>query len=419
MNKTFSLVSGWSKQKAKYELWLLMAVALGAVLFLAYHPWWWPHLQVDVVTFQSRAVHWLTQGSWENLGYNEYQPGALWYFAAMAALTPTPQAFDAFLATFVLVNLLLLFLHALYFYRLYSPAAVRVFLVIAVATGPILLYRFELLVSLLVLLAWHFFTKHKHAAAAALLGFSTAMKVYPVLLFIPILAQSMRQRLFRQAVISILAFSLGLLIPVGGLVLAGSSVAEISAALEFHQLKPIGLEGLWGEALVFSHLLTDTPLNITPGYGVHGLSSNWPIFSSSFLNLVWLIPVGIILVLFFFKYRPAEYTDPLIPFLLLLVFVVASKVVNPQYLWWFVVFLPMLQPARFGRELWSIVLLCAIGALVLTQVVYPLNYTEFLAWFYQPEENSQLFFLSVVRNILLIAILAVGLGHLVTRARKA
>lgn len=404
---------------AKYEVWILTAVAMAGVLFLAYHPWWRPHLQVDVVTFHARAMQWVTYGSWENLGYNEYQPGALWYFAALAALTPTPQVFDAFLTTSVLVNLLLLFLHVLYFYRLYSPATTRVFLAIAVATGPILLYRFELTVSLLVLLAWHFFTKRKHTLAAALLGFSTAIKVYPVLLFVPLLAQTLRQRLFRQAGLSLIAFAIGLLIPVGGLVLAGSLIADIQAALEFHKLKPIGLEGLWGDALVFGHLFGETPLRITPGYGVHGVSSSWPLFSSSFLNLFWLIPVGLTLILFFFRSQAEEYTNPLIPFLLLLLFVISSKVVNPQYLWWFAVFLPMLPPAKFGREVWRIVVLGMIGALLLTQIIYPLNYTEFLAWFYQPGENSYLFFLSVVRNILLVAILAIGLDHVVRRARKA
>jgi len=57
--------------------WLGLIVVLALLISQAYASVWRPHLQVDVVTYQRRALTYLSDSSWGALTVNEYQPGAL------------------------------------------------------------------------------------------------------------------------------------------------------------------------------------------------------------------------------------------------------------------------------------------------------------------------------------------------------
>lgn len=388
--------------------WIFLGVVLLVLVVQAYHPLWRPHLQVDVVTFQMRAVHFEQTGSWAGMAYNEYQPGALWYFVGLGALTSTPQQFDAFLTTTVLANLALIAAHFYFFKRHSHPYAPHFFLFLLLATGPILFFRFELVVSLLVLWSWQYFRQHRWGVSAGLLGLAVAIKLYPVVLLPLVVAEAARRKNWRQVMLAVPWFMLGLLGPVVLLMLFGASGESIKAGIDFHNLKPVGLEGLWGSGITLLQSWLDIPLRITPGYGVHGLTADLPLLSNKLLNQAWLLPYGIVMLATAWLFRRRGYTDPGLAFFLLLTFVLFAKVLNPQYVWWYVVFLPLIPLSWYSPRRWVLVLLTAGASLVLTQWVYPLHYSEFLSWFTTQDSSPTLFYLSVLRNVLLVALFALS-----------
>lgn len=386
-------------------MWGIWLIGLVILLWQAYHPLWRPHLQVDVATFHQRTVSFLQNSSWRELAVNEYQPGALWFFAVLGWLTPPPVAWDGFFATIVLVNSLLIAAHFYYFLKHGSRYAPLIFLGVLLATGPILLYRFELLVSLLVLGAWHYFQKQRWVTAGFLLGIAVAIKLYPIVLLPLFLAEAWRRRQVSRAVSVLIYFTIGVLLPVLLFIAWGGSFEGLLAALKFHGLKPIGLEGVWGVVVTTIESIQGIPVRITPGYGVHGLTSDLPLLSNHLLEIAWMIPYGLTLLLIVWRWRKIGYTDGGLAFVLLLVFVYFAKVVNPQYLWWFAVMFPLLARRWYQHTWWHIAPPLLVVSLFLTQMVYPLRYTEFLEWFNGTETNPVTFIFVIVKNLLLLGLL--------------
>lgn len=396
--------------------WWLLPVVIGVLVVQAYHPLWRPHLQVDVVTFQLRAVYFLDHASWAGLGHNEYQPGALWFFVLLGPLSAAAHNFDAFLTATILVNAALLVGH-FYLFARYGPRhAPLVLLVLALASGPILLHRFELIVSLIVLVAWFRFRFLDTSGGAFLLGIATAIKVYPVVLLPVILVAAARRR-FGSAIEAGLAFAGGLAIPVGLYLATGGTIAALREALSFHQSKPVGLEGVVGVSVMLVQWLLGLPLRITPGFGVHGFTSDVPLLTNSVLDLVWLVPTGLVFLAIVWLSSRRGLANPVYALVLLMVFVIFSKVLNPQYLWWFLVFLPWVAASWWSPARWVLVVAIAAASLLLTQLIYPINYSEYLAWFNQPGQSPWLFIASVVRNVLLLLLLGLTLPEIYRRAR--
>ncbi|HSH21461.1 MAG TPA: hypothetical protein VK992_02435, partial [Candidatus Caenarcaniphilales bacterium] len=387
---------------------MLLPVVIGVLVLQAYHPLWRPHLQGDVVTFQLRAAHFLDNSSWAGLGYNEYQPGALWFFVLLGRLTPAVHNFDGFLTATVLANAALLAAHFAFFAWLGPRTAAPVFLALALAAGPILFHRFELLVSLIVLVAWLLFRFRSFAGAALLLGMAVAMKVYPAVL-LPLVVVAAARRRREAGVLTAVAFAAGVAIPTGLYLVTGGTPTELVEALRFHQQKPVGLEGVVGTVVMLVQWTLGMPVRITPGFGVHGFTSDLPLLTNSVLELLWIVPTGLLFLAIVWRFRRRGLAHPAFAFALLLVFVVFAKVLNPQYLWWFLVFLPWIPPAWWGTLRWRAVLVAAIAALLLTQVVYPIFYSDYLAWFQQQFDSAALFYLGLLRNALLLVLLGLTL----------
>lgn len=382
-----------------------LCAALLIILFCAHEPAWRDHLQADVSTFFARANHFLTHESWAGVGYNEYQPGALWFFVSIGLLTSAPGNFEAFLTATELVNLLLIAAHFCLILKHGNTQGAWLFLGLAVAAGPILLFRFELLVSLLTLLLWFAFQQKRYSQSGLLLGLATSIKLYPIVLLPLLLGALLYERKWTQVARTTMFFLIGLLTPVVLMLMLGGSMPEIFQGMRVHALKPIGLESFWGNLITIVQGFLGIPLRITPGYGVHGLSTDLPFLTTSFLNNMWMLPTGIITIVCLWMGRTRGWADSGFAFLVLLTFVYFSKVVNPQYLWWPLVFLPLVPTSWFEKKMRGIVWSLAIMSLLLTQVVYPLRYTEFLDWFHGSVPTPRMFVVMVVRNVLLLALL--------------
>ena len=151
----------------KVKSWIFFAVITVILVWQAWNPHWFTHIYTDVSMYH-RIIHAFSlQGSWANVNTNAYQPGALWFFWVVAKFIPFPPTLDAFMMAFVFMNVVLLVLHFSYFLYFKNNGAAFVFTLIALGMGPILFFRFELLVSGLCLLSWHLFTKRESDRSAA------------------------------------------------------------------------------------------------------------------------------------------------------------------------------------------------------------------------------------------------------------
>ena len=390
---------------------LFLVVVLLALITQAYTPAWRGHLQVDVVAYHLRAQHFFEHDySWAGLRGNEYQPGALWFFVLIGMVTSTISNFEAFLTAIVIVNSLLICGYFYYFKMYGHRYASLLFLLFALAAGPILLYRFELLVVLLTIVSWHFFQHKKLSVASFLLGLATAIKVYPLIILPIFIIQHLQKKKLQDILLIVAWYAAGLAAPVAVFLGFSGGLTGLLSSLEFHQLKPVGFEGVLGMAILIAQNISDIPLRTAPGYGVYGFASSLPLLSNGVLNNIWMVPVGMFYGLWWYYRRSIQLASPAVLFSLLILFTTFTKVLNPQYLWWFVPIMPMMQ-ARWSKNL-SIysTSLIIIALLVFTQVVYPLNYSDFLEVFNRTSFLGQpLFILSAIRNILLLQLVIVGM----------
>lgn len=389
--------------------WTLLVLVLLLLLAQAGSPLWEMHMSVDVTVFHARAYHFMTNGTWAGMEYNEYMPGALWFFVFVGWLTNNIQSYDAFATSLFLTNCGLIVGHFLFF-RKHGPSyAVPAFLLLTAAIGPILLFRFELLTSLLTLFSWQRFREGKLPNAAAYLGVAVCVKLYPVILLPLLLASTLREKKWTETFTTLLWFCNALALPAIAVMLMGGTLADIVRSISVHGLKPIGLEGFWGNLVTIIQGALGIPVIPHGDYGIAGMLSSLPVLHDPFLNYSWVIPVGVVTLWAILRDGGRRLTDPLAAYLIVFLFVYLAKTVNPQYLWWFAVFLPLVSFDRVSESVRTQITYATAFCLMITQIYYPLYYTEFLQWFEGTYASPFLFELVVFRNVLLLVILGIGL----------
>jgi hypothetical protein len=404
----------------KYSVSLLLAtLAVMWVLWTQVHdPRWQSHIVVDPVVYWQRATSFFTHdGSWSGLETNEYQPGALWFFAGVGWLTGAPGEFEPFLEGLFVVNLLLLAGHVV-LARFCGPAlSPWLMLLFALLTGPLLLCRFELFVSLVVLGAWALWVRGHLSPAAFLLGTATATKIYPVL-FVPLwAAAAWRRGGWRPAARSVGLWLAGGFLVVGALGMWGSPWRDVRAALEFHFDKPFGIEGLLGSGIPLVQWWLGIPLRMAPRNGIYGFESDLGTAVTFLLQWSWVLAVAGIFLFLWRRRRADAWSEPGVLFALFGWYVVLGKLMAPQYMWWAVPFLALAPGSWFGPWRHTAVLLLVAGSLVLGQIVYPLNYSEFLAAFNGEYFRNRLFWINLVKNLLWLAAVVLATVALVRQPR--
>ena len=393
---------------------LALATAAGCWLlwFQANHPLWQPHIVVDPVVYWHRAVSFLEHGgTWAHLGMNEYQPGALWFFAAVMAVAGggEPGAFGVFLPALLVTNLALLAAHVVLVRVFVSNRAAWLMLFFAVLVGPILLCRFELLVSLLVLSGWIFWRRGFFWPAGFLLGAATATKIYPVLLVPLLLVAAWREGRANRTSAAFFAWLAGGFFVTGALGLFGCDWTDLLAAMRFHFDKPFGVEGLLGSGIPLVQGLLGIPLRLAPRNGIHGFESDLGAVPTFLLEWCWLAAVVAVTLLIVLRLpRDGRCADPGAIFVLFGWYVLLGKLTAPQYAWWALPFLALAPAVWLARREWRWLLLLIAGSLALAQYVYPLNYSEFLASFQGGYMNDRIFRLNLVKNLLWLAALLVA-----------
>ena len=403
----------------KYSVSLILAtLAVMWVLWMQVHdPRWQSHIVVDPVVYWQRATSFhVHDASWSQLGMNEYQPGALWFFAALGAVTGSPGEFDPFLKGLFVVNLLLLAAHVALARACGPTLAPWLLLLFALLTGPLLLCRFELVVSLLVLGAWALWVRGHSSPAAFLLGIAAATKIYPVLL-VPLLAASVWLRGgWRAAVRTGAMWVAGGFLVVGTLGMWGSQWKDVRAALAFHFDKPFGIEGLLGSAIPLAQWLLGIPLRMAPRNGIYGFESDLGTAVTFLLQWSWVAAAAGVFLLLRRSGSAAVWSQPGALFVLLGWYVVLGKLMAPQYTWWAVPFLALTPAGWLGPRRRVVVVVLAGASLFLGQIVYPLNYSEFLECFNGEYYRNRIFWINVIKNLFWLAAVVAATLALLPRA---
>jgi hypothetical protein len=369
---------------------------------MALLPIWNNHLQVDIWVWWERVNFWREHGTFAGLSGNEILPLTLLYLFLPLGFIPVGwPSYSNYLPAALLLNLLLLIAHA-FLVRQYSPKKWFWFGLSLLFLGPILLFRFDALVTLAMLAAFISFSKKNFSLSGFCLGLATGLKVFPII-FLPYLALILfRQKKLRSLVLLIIYFVEALIVPFLVFSLLGGNWQQVAEALDFHNLKLISVESLPGSIITGWSLISQgRPPAPLAGNGIWAVAGPAQLF-----NRLWVLPVAAIYFWLWRKKTDMAKFSWAIPFNLMLVFLTFAKNLNPQYVWWFMFLAPFVS---LTKVMWLLILLIAFT----NQLVYPIFYTQLIEDFYQHNQAYWAYYLLLLRNVVITVLAYLSLKTLV------
>jgi len=391
----------------KFIIVALFITSLLLVLAQASNSSWSYHLRSDSDGFYySRANYFLKHGNLTNLGYNEYQPGAVAFFLSISPVLLLENNNNTYLGALFVTNVVLLIFLALIFHKVNPYFGPLSLIAIFLSSGPIILYRFELFTTLLVVMAITLWQKKHFNISIAFLATSTLVKIYPVLL-LPVFLLATLKSSGIKTVISMGMIFIGTIFGLLSIYLLFFQIplSQIILDANIHALKPVHAESLWASLLViFSWLKSGVPAAGKGSMGIYGIDPKYVVGPMWFYNYFWVATVGVIYIVIWKRITKIKINLTAILIVVLLCFLIFSKILTGQYLLWFALLYPIIFSGKTKNDItnWSLnlVLICAI--LLATQIIYPLKYNELLAGFYTNGSYSEFFWLLTIRNILMI-----------------
>lgn len=257
----------------------------------------------------------------------------------------------------------------------YSRRTLAIFSLLVVINAPIILMRFDILPALLTSLGLWFVMICRPSLAGIFLGFGVMTKLYPVVL-LPVLGlyYLMRRQYTNGLKLlggSIFAVGIALLpfLPIG--------LGRLSLITQYHQARGLQLESIPSGLLLLAKQFGWSPVEIVANYGALHLNSPFaePIIKVlPFLFLVfWTLAVLSCLKRFQLErrsnYATIEQSLLICTTLVLLTFIITSKVFSPQYLVWLLPFLPFLSRNQTAT---------AIAICGLTLAIFPFSYDHLI-----------------------------------------
>ncbi len=340
----------------------------------------------------------------------EYPPFAVVFFILPGLLSYPLGGLDPtryellFHTECFLLNLATLWLGYGLLVRLYPTAAIRAqhtinLRVIAFTAGSImislyLMQRFDVGATFLTILSLWFFYSRWPGLSGVALGLGVTAKLYPIIILPLIIVYLWEGKHERWQIWRYLAgFSLACGLVLLPFILTGAD--GLKAFLAYHTDRGIELETIFATIIVAGSYLGLTNALAMVDHGGLGLASDWvrPLATAS-----TLLTVAGLLVIYFISWRTLRSnagkvrTDWLVQVISLTIlwFILANKVLSPQYMIWLLAFMPLWRG-------WTKIILFLI-ALPLSFIPFPF----LIDWLARLDALP--FLILAFRNCLLIAI---------------
>jgi hypothetical protein len=398
----------WPKFSTKISKLVLVVSTILVLLVLycqAFNPLWRGHLEIDTWNYFLKVEDFIKTGSLFSTIGNEILPATTLFLLIPGVFVPQPPFYySAYLPAFFTLIIIVLICHVFLAAKYGSINQAIIFSLLMLFFGPILLFRFDALAALLVVLSLICFQQKKFLLSALFLGLVASIKIYP-LIFLPYLLLILFTQHQRKLIVSYLSgFTISLIVPVCIFLFYGGQASQIIAGLNFHSLKPVSIESLPGSLMtLFSVLTQHQPPPLLGGWGIWGIAA--PL---NFFNKFWPLPLAIF---YLFLLKNKTYLHQIsfgAIFCLMLLFLIFSKNLHAQYIWWFLSLYPFLKfnPLSF---------ILLIFICVFNQLVYPLFYTQFLEDFYQSNQQYAVFYCLLLRNLLIVALTVISLRNVLVK----
>ena len=355
-------------------LWLVSRVAL---LALALNPWLYSGSILGDVIGYGAKVERMLQGE---LPYRdvaiEYPPGSVPFTLLPALVVGTgPHYRLAFALVMLAVDAVGLWA-SFALARTIDGGRARVpvaYVAGSALAGPLLFARFDIVPGVCVLLAAMWAARRRPGLAAAALGYGAAAKLFPVVLA-PLLVLGLVPaigwlRSFARTVPAFLAGFVVTVVPA----LAISTTGTLTSVIGYHTKRGVQIESLWANVIEVLHVVAKVPAHEQYEYGAFDLASG---LSGPAKTLSTLATVALLALAAAVTWRRAQRAGGLkgadwaLVFALgVFAFMLPTRVLSPQYLFWLVA---LCAAAGARRTRPALVLWCLSGPV--TQAIFPFRY---------------------------------------------
>jgi uncharacterized membrane protein len=338
----------------------------------------------------------------------EYPPMALAFFTLPRLFASSLSTYHiAFVIEILIFDVLGIIILAKLSQRLgLKPVEnLTIYTVILLAIGPIMVYRYDIIPAVIVLQSLYFFSRQKYGFAWVLLAVGVMTKVYPLVIAPVFLLYQVSQRHYRKAVWGVVTFAAVLAVfIIAGLLLSPQGFWN-SFSLQLQ--RGLHADSTYSSLLLLGKTLGLVQANIqivepTP-LSVDVVSP----LAGTLARIAQFVVIAALASLYWLYFRRAKsthglpgYTDQrkmlsLIKysFLCVLVFMLTSNVLSPQFLIWLLPVIPIVTH-RWRYAPW---LLFTI-ACILTYYLFPTHYNDFA------HDKSGVVYILLGRNLLLIAL---------------
>ena len=360
----------------------------------------------------------------------EYPPLTLVFFTLPRLVAPSLGIYQyAFAVEILLFDLLGLFLISALSRRLglHLTGTLAIYTLALLAIGPILIYRYDLIPAIMVLLALYTFSQNKHKLSWAILAVGAMTKIYPAVIAPIFLIYQFCHRRYRHIISGAAAFVIvTAIIVILGLLLSPDGFWD---SFRYQAQRGLHADSTYSSFLLLGHTLGLTQVRL--GFvGLIPLSLD--IVSPITDMLAKVSPLVILFSLaavywFFYKSQSGRAVAPktLSPItkpdatyiihyslLAILAFMVTNKVFSPQFIIWLYPLIPLVA-GRWRRTSWLMFIMIGL----MTYFIYPTAYGGLIQ--YHPIVISILFLRNVSLIILAFLLPSVGNRLQPNRVRRA
>lgn len=379
------------------------------ILLQSLQPAFYMHLSPDLFVFHARSVYFWEHLSLKELGHNEYQPGAIVFFILVGLVFMIDQSLETFKWGLFSANIILLILTAFLFYKMKRYVGIMILSLLLASLGPILLFRFDLLVIFLLTLVFYFWERDKFGLAMAILPLGVLVKVYPIIFLPYLLFLSWRKHHFLNVIYLFSIFLSTLL----SYFLIYTLVFQVSfkdtfTSYNFHNQKSVATESVFASAFYFNSIITGQSFpRMESDFGINAVNRSDVYPSIFFYNYIWVLPLGLLNIFYFWKFwKKSRDIDYKFIALNMLTFLIFSKVFSNQYWAWFLFLIPLIPTKTLLTPRWVINIFLITLTTVLHTVIFPLNYSEWLQLLNEKRPDSILISIMLISSFILPVVAA-------------